>query len=48
MEVVVKKQNSTILTEKKDMTMTYRQIKKKVGEAWAFLGYIFYNRLQII
>ena len=37
METIVKKQN-------KDIAMTYRQIKRKVGEAWAFLENPVYER----
>ena len=44
METIVKKQVRTIKANSKDIAMTYRQLKKKVGEAWAFLGNPVYER----
>ena len=37
METIVKKYNKTSRIGNKDMVMTSGQIRKKVGEAWAFL-----------
>jgi len=41
---VVKKQNRTIHAEKKDTVMTSLKIRKKVGEAWAFLENPVYEK----